>query len=91
MPHGQGARTHLAQKALESGDGSVPGETKREALIRLYEERGNSGDAHHGNAAKAAQLARELAAEIGYPAGTARRELAKYLASGHGHDGGAVS
>src|SRR6185437_11010543 len=29
--------------ALEARDGSVPGETKREALIRLYEERGRTG------------------------------------------------
>lgn len=70
-------------KALEAGDGSVPGETKREALIRLYEQRGRAHDPRYGNPAKVAQLAGELAAEIGYHAGTARRELARYLANGH--------
>ena len=67
-------------KALKAGGGSGAGETKREALIRLYEERGRSGDPRHGNPAKAAQLAGELAAQIGYHPGTARRELARYLA-----------
>ena len=57
-----------------------PGETKREMLIRLYEERGAGGDPRYGNPAKTAQLAGELAAQIGYHPGTARRELAKYLA-----------
>lgn len=66
-------------KALEAGDGPAP-ETKRETLIRLYEERGQAGDPRYGNPAKAAQLAGELAAQIGYHPGTARRELAKYLA-----------
>jgi len=72
-------------RALGAGEGagasSVPGETKREALIRLYEERGPAGDPRYGNPAKAAQLAGELAAQIGYHPGTARRELAKYLTS----------
>ena len=67
-------------KALEAGEGSGTGETKREALIRLYEERGQASDPRYGNPAKAAQLAGELAAQIGYHSGTARRELAKYLA-----------
>jgi hypothetical protein len=66
-------------KALEAGDGPAP-ETKREALIRLYEERGQAGDPRYGNPAKAAQLAGELAAQLGYHPGTARRELARYLA-----------
>ncbi len=57
-----------------------PGETKREMLIRLYEERGTAGDPRYGNPAKTAQLAGELASQIGYHAGTARRELAKYVA-----------
>ena len=61
--------------------GDPPGETKRETLIRLYEELGPAGDPRHGNPAKAAQLAGELAARIGYHPGTARRELAKYLAA----------
>lgn len=57
-----------------------PGETKREALIRLYEERGTASDPRYGNPAKTAQLASELAGQIGYHPGTARRELAKYVA-----------
>lgn len=57
-----------------------PGETKRGTLIRLYEERGTSGDPRYANPAKTAQLAGELAAQIGYHPGTARRELARYLA-----------
>lgn len=76
-------------RALGAGDSSagsapVPGETKREALIRLYEERGTAGDPRYGNPAKTAQLAGELAAQLGYHAGTARRELAKYLTVKHG-------
>ena len=59
----------------------APGETKRAALIRLYEQSGQSGDARFGNRAKTAALAGEIAARIGYHPGTARRELAKYLAS----------
>jgi hypothetical protein len=61
--------------------GQPPGETKREALIRRYEELGPAGDPRYGNPAKTAQLAGELAAHIGYHAGTARRELARYLAT----------
>jgi hypothetical protein len=57
------------------------GETKREALIRLYEYSGTTGDHRYGNRAKAAQLAREIAGRIGYHPGTARRELVRYLAS----------
>jgi hypothetical protein len=57
------------------------GETKREALIRLYEYSGAAGDPRYGNRAKAAQLAREIAGRIGYHPGTARRELVRYLAS----------
>jgi hypothetical protein len=58
----------------------APGEKKREALIRLYEQCGELRDPRYGNRAKAAQLAGEIADRIGYHPGTARRELAKYLA-----------
>ena len=57
------------------------GEKKREALIRLYERCGKDGDPRYGDRAKAAALAGELAGRIGYHPGTARRELAKYLAA----------
>jgi len=57
------------------------GEKKREALIRLYERCGEAGDPRYGDRAKAAQLAGEIAGRIGYHPGTARRELARYLAS----------
>jgi hypothetical protein len=60
--------------------GRVPGETKRAALIRLYERCGQNGDPRYGNRAKSAALAGEIASRIGYHPGTARRELAKYLA-----------
>ncbi len=66
--------------AGQPGDGLTPGETKRAALIRLYERCGQDGDPRYGNRAKSAALAGELAARIGYHPGTARRELAKYLA-----------
>ncbi len=56
-----------------------PGEKKREALIRLYEEHGQAGDPRYGNQAKTAELAGEIAQQIGYHPGTARRELARYL------------
>jgi hypothetical protein len=62
-------------------DGLAPGETKRAALIRLYEQCGQVGDLRYGNRAKAAALAGELAGRIGYHPGTARRELVKYLAT----------
>jgi len=62
-------------------DGLAPGETKRAALIRLYEQCGQTGDPRYGNRAKAAALAGELAGQIGYHPGTARRELVKYLAT----------
>ncbi|MFI5068541.1 MAG: hypothetical protein ACHP9Z_31810, partial [Streptosporangiales bacterium] len=55
------------------------GETKRAALIRLYEQCGQTGDPRYGNRAKAATLAAELAGRIGYHPGTARRELVRYL------------
>jgi hypothetical protein len=57
------------------------GEKKREALIRLYERCGKDGDPRYGDRARAAALAGELANRIGYHPGTARRELAKYLAA----------
>ena len=62
-------------------DGLAPGETKRAALIRLYEQCGQTGDPRYGNRAKAAALAGELAGRIGYHPGTARRELVRYLAT----------
>jgi hypothetical protein len=49
-------------------------------MIRLYEQLGQAGDPRHGNRARAAAMAGELAAQIGYHPGTARRELARYLA-----------
>ena len=58
-----------------------PGEKKREALIRLYEERGQAGDPRYGDRAKTAEIAGEIALAIGYHPGTARRELARYLAA----------
>ena len=61
--------------------GLAPGEKKRAALIRLYERCGETGDPRYGDRAKAAALAGEIAGRIGYHPGTARRELAKYLAT----------
>jgi hypothetical protein len=61
--------------------GVTPGETKRDALIRLYERCGETGDPRYGDRTKTAALAGEIAAQIGYHPGTARRELAKYLAT----------
>ena len=58
-----------------------PGEKKREALVRLYEEHGQAGDPRYGNRTKTAELAGEIARQIGYHPGTARRELARYLAA----------
>jgi hypothetical protein len=58
----------------------APGEKKRDALIRLYERCGETGDPRYGDRTKAAQMAGEIAGRIGYHAGTARRELAKHLA-----------
>jgi hypothetical protein len=60
----------------------APGETKRAALIRRYEQSGRTGDPRYGDPARTAELAGEIAAQIGYHPGTARRELAKYVASG---------
>jgi hypothetical protein len=57
----------------------APGETKRDALIRLYELCGQKRDPRYGDRAKTAALAGELADRIGYHPGTARRELSKYL------------
>jgi len=59
----------------------APGETKRAALIRLYERSGETGDPRYGDRAKAAALASEIAGRICYHPGTARRELARYLAA----------
>lgn len=59
----------------------APGEKKREALIRLYEQCGATGDPRYGDRSKTAALAGEIARSIGYHPGTARRELAKYLAA----------
>jgi hypothetical protein len=61
--------------------GLARGETKRAALIRLYERSGETGDPRYGDRAKAAALASEIAGRIGYHPGTARRELARYLAT----------
>jgi hypothetical protein len=58
----------------------APGEKKRDALIRLYERCGETGDPRYGDRTKAAQMAGEIADRISYHPGTARRELAKYLA-----------
>jgi hypothetical protein len=69
---------------VTSPPGRLRGETKREALIRLYEHRGAIGDPRYGSRARAAALAGEIAAQIGYHPGTARRELARYLASRNG-------
>ena len=76
-PQGQleGERGELSHEQL------APGEKKREALIRLYERCGETGDPRYGNRAKAAALAGEIAGQIGYRPGTARRELVKYLAA----------
>jgi hypothetical protein len=68
------------EPACEPDDGPAPGETKRAALIRLYERCGQAGDPRYGNRAKSAALAGEIASRIGYHPGTARRELARYLA-----------
>jgi len=76
-----GERRALGSGHVVGASEPVPGETKREALIRLYEERGQAGDPRYGNPGKAAQLASDLAAQIGYHPGTARRELARYLAA----------
>ena len=59
----------------------APGETKRDALIRLYEHYGRNGDLRYGDPAKSAALAGEIASQIGYHPGTARRELARHLAA----------
>jgi hypothetical protein len=61
--------------------GLAPGETKRDALIRLYEHYGQKGDRRYGDPAKSAALASEIASQIGYHPGTARRELARHLAA----------
>jgi hypothetical protein len=60
-------------------DGLAAGETKRAAMIRLYEQYGQAGDPRYGERARAAAVAGEIAALIGYHPGTARRELARYL------------
>jgi hypothetical protein len=77
-PSGQAEPTTLSP----SPNGALArGEKKREALIRLYERCGEVGDPRYGHRAKAAELAGEIAGRIGYHPGTARRELAKYLAT----------
>lgn len=75
-----GVGEHPAVDVLTPGE-LKPGETKRDALIRLYEHYGKNGDPRYGDQAKTAALAGEIARRIGYHAGTARRELAKYLDS----------
>jgi hypothetical protein len=61
--------------------GLAPGEKKRDALIRLYEQYGQKGDLRYGDRTKSASLAGEIASQIGYHPGTARRELARHLAA----------
>jgi len=73
--HGQ-----LATREQHPRGELAPGEKKRDALIRLYERCGENGDPRYGNRAQSAALAGEIASRIGYHPGTARRELAKYLA-----------
>jgi hypothetical protein len=75
---GPSANDHLGWPKL------TPAETKREALIRLYEYCGTTGDPRYGDRAKAAALAGEIAGRIGYHPGTARRELVRYLTSHSG-------
>jgi hypothetical protein len=75
-----GSRGRSQEPAGEPGDSRAPGETKRAALIRLYERCGQNGDPRYGDRAKSAAMAGEIASRIGYHPGTARRELAKYLA-----------
>jgi DNA-binding transcriptional ArsR family regulator len=64
-------------------------ETKRATLIRRYEQCGRNGDPRYGDRTKAAALAGEIAKQIGYHPGTARRELARYLTAKS--EAGAVS
>ncbi len=82
VPHEPRAQAEPPASGTPSLHELAPGETKRHALIRLYEHRGQTGDPRYGDRAKTAELAGEIAARIGYHPGTARRELAKYLASG---------
>jgi hypothetical protein len=74
------AQTEFPALGVLPHDQLVPGEKKREALIRLYERCGETGDPRYGNRTKSAALAGEIAGRIDYHPGTARRELAKYLA-----------
>jgi hypothetical protein len=81
-PVAPGVRAKVQIAADRSATGELAaGEKKREALIRLYELCGQAGDPRYGDRAKAAELAGEIADRIGYHPGTARRELAKYLAT----------
>jgi hypothetical protein len=79
-PDPEGQTGPLPRDAFD-GQGLAPGETKRAALIRLYERCGEADDPRYGDRAKTAVLASEIAARIGYHPGTARRELARYLAT----------
>lgn len=83
LPHQQPphAQTETRTEDTPGFPALAPGETKRHALIRLYEHSGQIGDPRYGNQRKTAELAGEIAGLIGYHAGTARRELTKYLAS----------
>jgi hypothetical protein len=75
VPAGLLPGDELPRRSLGSGS------TKRAALIRLYERAGVDGDPRYGDRAKAAAMAREIAGQIGYHPGTARRELARYLSA----------
>jgi hypothetical protein len=81
-PIAPGVRASAARPATPDAlphDGQSTGETKRATLIRRYEQCGRNGDPRYGDRAKAAALAGEIAKQIGYHPGTARRELARYL------------
>jgi len=87
QPGKAGAQHERPDRAGHPARGESPnvelarGEKKREALIRLYERCGEAGDPRYGDRAKAAEVAGEIAGRIGYHPGTARRELARYLAT----------
>ncbi|MGH3159893.1 MAG: hypothetical protein ACRDNF_25415 [Streptosporangiaceae bacterium] len=81
LPGPAAADDPATQARRPAGDELAPGETKRAALIRLYEHCGATGDPRYGDRGRAAAVAGEIAGRIGYHPGTARRELVRYLAS----------